>query len=69
MVLTILSIAGDLHMSPGVLAELWKEEELKTKALEEHMKSLLSEKGVRINIINSYLTLNVSLCSIVCNFA
>jgi hypothetical protein len=33
-------------MSPGVLAELWKQEELKAKTLEEHMKTLLKEKGV-----------------------
>lgn len=33
-------------MSPGVLADLWKEEEQKTKVLEERMKGLLREKGV-----------------------
>jgi len=33
--------------SPGVLASMWKEEEVKTKALEEKMKSLLKEKGLK----------------------
>ena len=38
--------AGSLHMSPGVLAGMWKEEEQKVKLLEEKMKTLLKEKGV-----------------------
>ena len=33
-------------MSPGVLASMWKEEEVKMKALEEKMKKLMKEKGV-----------------------
>ena len=33
-------------MSPGVLASMWKEEEVKTKHLEEKIKELLKEKGV-----------------------
>lgn len=37
-----------MHMSPGVLASMWKEEEVKTKNLEEKIKALLKEKGVRI---------------------
>ena len=35
-----------MHMSPGVLAGMWKEEEIKTKALEERVKDMLKEKGV-----------------------
>jgi nucleotide-binding universal stress UspA family protein len=35
-----------LHMSPGVLAGMWKEEEAKVKQLEEKMKTLLKEKGL-----------------------
>ncbi len=33
-------------MSPGVLAGMWKEQEKKTKSLEEKVKVLLEEKGV-----------------------
>lgn len=40
-----LSRARNCHMSPGVLATMWKEQEIKTKALEEKMKTLLEEKG------------------------
>jgi len=42
-----LNQARNTHMSPGVLAQMWKEEEQKTKALEEKMKSLLKEKGLK----------------------
>jgi len=41
-----LSTVGDAHMSPGVLAELWKEEQDRIKVLEEKMKVLLREKQV-----------------------
>jgi len=34
-------------MSPSVLANMWKEEETKTKILEERLRKLLSEKEVR----------------------
>jgi len=33
-------------MSPGVLADLWKEEQDRIKTLEEKMKVLLREKQV-----------------------
>lgn len=33
-------------MSPGVLAAMWKEEENKSRLLEEKMKILLTNKGV-----------------------
>lgn len=41
-----LTKARDSHMSPGVLAGMWKEEEAKTKGLETKMKGMLMEKGV-----------------------
>jgi len=41
-----LPIAGDAHMSPGVLADLWKEEQDRIKILEDKMKVLLREKQV-----------------------
>lgn len=34
-------------MSPGVLAGMWKEAEKKTKQLEERIKVILKERGVR----------------------
>merc|ERR1712226_720088 len=40
------SSRGNFHMSPGVLASMWKDEEVKTKQLEEKMKTLLVEKGI-----------------------
>ena len=36
-------------MSPGVLADLWKEEQERIKVLEEKMKVLLREKQVMCN--------------------
>lgn len=39
-------ISGSLHMSPGVLATMWKEEEARVKELEQKMKTILKEKGV-----------------------
>ena len=36
-------------MSPSVLANMWKEEETKTKALENRMRQLLSEKEVKMS--------------------
>ena len=33
-------------MSPGVLASMWKDEETKTKSLEEKMKRILQPNGV-----------------------
>jgi len=41
-----LTITGDAHMSPGVLADLWKEEQERIKVLEDKMKVLLREKQV-----------------------
>lgn len=38
--------SGEIHMSPGVLAAMWKEEENKSRLLEEKMKILLTNKGV-----------------------
>ena len=35
-------------MSPGVLASMWKDEEAKTKELEDQLKAKLKEKGVYI---------------------
>lgn len=42
-----LNQARNTHMSPGVLAQMWKDEEVKTKQLEEKMKGLLKEKGLK----------------------
>ncbi|ESO08486.1 hypothetical protein HELRODRAFT_190749 [Helobdella robusta] len=41
-----LNKARDSHMSPGVLANMWKEEEANMKALEDKMATLLKEKKV-----------------------
>ncbi|KAI0237565.1 hypothetical protein LSAT2_011877 [Lamellibrachia satsuma] len=41
-----LEQARSMHMSPGVLASMWKEAEAKTKILEDKMKALLKEKGL-----------------------
>lgn len=38
--------AKDSHMSPTVLANMWKEEEARTKVLEEKLTALLKEKKV-----------------------
>jgi len=38
--------ARDSHMSPSVLANMWKEEEARTKTLEERLRLLMSEKEV-----------------------
>jgi len=37
---------GDSNVSPSVLANLWKEEEARTKTLEEKMRVLLKDKEV-----------------------
>lgn len=37
---------GERHVSPAVLASMWKEEETKCKALENKMKILLKDKEV-----------------------
>ena len=39
-------LAGDSNVSPTVLANLWKEEEARTKTLEERMRVLLKDKEV-----------------------
>ena len=41
-------IVGDNHMSPGILASMWKDEEAKTKLLETKMAALLREKKVNL---------------------
>ena len=46
--MAVLSVSGSMHMSPGVLASMWKEEEAKTKELEAKMRKLMKEKGVSI---------------------
>lgn len=38
--------AREIHMSPGVLAAMWKEEESKSRQLEEKMKVMLTNKGI-----------------------
>ncbi|ESN92002.1 hypothetical protein HELRODRAFT_194477 [Helobdella robusta] len=44
--------ARECNMSPGVLASLWKEEEAKTKMLEENMKVLLKDKNISARLRN-----------------
>ena len=39
-------LIGDSNVSPSVLANLWKEEEARTKTLEEKMRVLLKDKEV-----------------------
>lgn len=39
-------LTGDSNVSPSVLANLWKEEEARTKTLEEKMRVLLKDKEV-----------------------
>jgi len=39
-------LLGDSNVSPSVLANLWKEEEARTKTLEEKMRVLLKDKEV-----------------------
>jgi len=38
--------AGECHVSPAVLASMWREEETKCKSLEEKMKAMLKGRGV-----------------------
>jgi hypothetical protein len=44
-------VLGDSYMSPSVLANMWKEEEARTKTLETRMRQLLSEKEVKMSFI------------------
>jgi len=37
---------GECHISPAVLASMWREEETKCKNLEDKMKSMLKGRGV-----------------------
>jgi len=37
---------GECHISPAVLASMWKEEETKCKHLEEKMKGMIKGRGV-----------------------
>ena len=39
-------LIGDSNVSPSVLANLWKEEEARTKTLEDRMRVLLKDKEV-----------------------
>lgn len=39
-------------MSPSVLANMWKEEEARTKTLEDRMRQFLSEKEVKFLFID-----------------
>jgi len=41
-------LVGDSNVSPTVLANLWKEEEARTKTLEERMRVLLKDKEVSL---------------------
>ena len=45
---------GNSHMSPGVLATMWKDQEIKTRAIESRMTSLLEERGVGISMIKCW---------------
>lgn len=49
-------VTGEIHMSPGVLAAMWKEEETKSRQLEDKMKVLLTNKGV------GHLSLSIWSC-------
>lgn len=40
------NVARDCNISPAVLAGMWKEEEAKSRVLEERMKQLLTNRGV-----------------------
>ena len=44
-----------MHMSPGVLATMWKEAETKTRLLEDKMKQLLKERGVSYFPVHIYI--------------
>ena len=48
-------VSGHLHMSPGVLASMWKEEETRVKDLEQKMKALLKEKQVAAMLAADFL--------------
>jgi len=37
---------GECHVSPAVLAGMWREEEAKCKNLEDKMKAMLKGRGV-----------------------
>ena len=52
----LLQLPGSLHMSPGVLASMWQDEEKRVKDLEQKMKTLLKEKQVE-----QYFTIDNSL--------
>jgi len=43
---TYFVFAGECHVSPAVLAGMWREEEAKCKNLEEKMKAMLKGRGV-----------------------
>jgi len=46
VVVVVVVHTEDSHMSPGVLASVWREEETRTKILEQKMKELLVGKEV-----------------------
>lgn len=54
-------VIGDSYMSPSVLANMWKEEEARTKTLEDRLRLLLSNKEV---FHKSYYTFRFSRCKI-----
>ena len=35
-----------MHLSPGVLADMWKDEGKRSLGIEEKIKAILKEKGV-----------------------
>ena len=39
--------AGDCNISPAVLAGMWREEEGRSRVLEEKLKQLMANRGVR----------------------
>ena len=43
----IFALSETLHMSPGVLADMWKDEGKRSQNIEEKIKAILKEKGVR----------------------
>lgn len=48
-------VSGDSHMSPGILAQLWTEEEAKRKDLEDRMREYLCTS--KVSTENKFTTL------------
>ena len=53
-------LIGDSNVSPSVLANLWKEEEARTKTLEERMRVLLKDKEVSLLSCGADMILTIS---------